>query len=449
MSRTRNRGAWLIASLLGTTAAFALAQVAEAPPRPARYEVPFSAPRNFIDHARFFAEETIQVGPYKIWSFNTPNRGFGNIIVVEGEKELVVIDTTTSVEHAKVAEGRLRKMTDKPIAAVIYTHHHVDHINGTTAFISREDAASGRVKVIATDNFITEAAVENALVGPIMGLRAAYMYGALLPPDAEGEHFHVGCCGFNVLGSNGYIEPNTFVPRDRETEMTLAGFRFVFFSTGGEAASHLGVYLPEQKVLLSGDEIQGPTFPQLHSLRGTRPRDIERWIGAIDRMRSYEADYLVPSHGQTVEGKSEISKILTYYRDAMQYVHDQTVRLINLGFTPDEIAETVKLPDSVVIEPWTVEYYGAVDVSARNVYGGYISWWNGDPAELRPNTGVVDNSKTHQYPRLSSCACFTKLIHCLLTLHPARLLIGHQVFKPNSPMGSDLGKPGAHPAPAV
>ncbi len=171
---------------------------------------------------------------------------------------------------------------------------------------------------------------------------------------------------------------------DRETEMTLAGFRFVFFATGGESASHMGIYLPDQKVLFSGDEIQGPTFPQLHSLRGTRPRDIERWFGAIDRMRGWDVEYLVPSHGQIIEGKAEVSKVLTYYRDAMQYVHDQSVRLINMGFTPDEIAETVKLPTSVVIEPWTTEYYGNVDVSVRNVYGGYISWWNGDPAELRP-----------------------------------------------------------------
>lgn len=366
------------------TFAIGSASAAEPPPRPARYEVPFSAPQNFIDHARFFEEETIRVGDHKIWNFNTPNRGFGNVIVVEGDKELVVIDTTTAVEHATVAAARLREMTDKPIAAVVYTHHHVDHINGTTAFISREDAASGRVKVIAAENFMREAALENAVVGPIMGLRAGYMYGAFLPGDAEGEHFHIGCCGFNVLGSSGYIEPNTFVPTNRETEMTLAGVRFVFFSTGGESASHLGAYLPDQKVLLSGDEVQGPTFPQLHSLRGTRPRDIVRWVAAIDRMRSYEADHLVPSHGQNVEGKEEINKILTYYRDAMQYVHDQSVRLINMGFTPDEIAETVELPDSVVIEPWTVEYYGNVDVSARNVYGGYISWWNGDPAELRP-----------------------------------------------------------------
>jgi alkyl sulfatase BDS1-like metallo-beta-lactamase superfamily hydrolase len=161
--------------------------------------------------------------------------------------------------------------------------------------------------------------------------------------------------------------------------MTLAGIRFVFFHTGGEAASHIGVYLPDQKVLFSGDEVQGPTFPQLHSLRGTRPRDIERWVRAIDRMRGLDVEYMVPGHGLALRGQDEIGTVLTYYRDAMQFVHDQSVRLINMGFTPDEIAENVKLPDSVVKEPWTTEYYGNVDVSARNVYGGYISWWNGDP----------------------------------------------------------------------
>ena len=370
--------------LLAALSAAALVANAEPPKRPEKYEVPFSAPQNFIDHARFFEEETIRVGPYKVWSFNTPNRGFGNVIVIEGEKELVVLDTTVAIEHAEVAAERLREMTDKPVVAVIYTHHHADHINGTTAFISREDAESGKVKVIAAENFLREAALENAVTGPIMALRAGYMYGVLLPEDAEGKHYHIGCCGFDLMGTNGYIEPNTFVPMTGEMEMTLAGYRFVFFHPGGEAASHIAVYMPDQKIIFTGDEIQGPTFPQLHSLRGTRPRDIERWVRAMDRMRGYESEYLVPSHGQIVEGKAEVEKVFTYYRDAMQYVHDQSVRLINMGLTPDEIAETIELPDSVVIEPWTTEYYGNVDVSARNVYGGYISWWNGDPAELRP-----------------------------------------------------------------
>ena len=144
-----------------------------------------------------------------------------------------------------------------------------------------------------------------------MGLRASYMYGVSLPPDAEGTHYHIGCCGFKVTGVNGFIAPNTFVPAEGVTETTIAGYRMVFFQTGGEAASHIGVYLPEQRVVFAGDEVQGPTFPQLHSLRGTRPRDIQRWFTAIDRMRAYNAEYLLPGHRQTVTGTANVSTNLT------------------------------------------------------------------------------------------------------------------------------------------
>jgi alkyl sulfatase BDS1-like metallo-beta-lactamase superfamily hydrolase len=354
------------------------------PPRPEKLFVPFSAPQGFVDHARFFEEEVIQVGPNRIWMINTPGGGIGNIAVLEGDDGVVLVDTSTGTEFAERARELMKPLTSKPVVAVVYTHHHVDHTAGANVFVRPEDAASGRVKVIAAENFVREAALENAAVGPIMGVRASYMYGFLLPPDAEGTHFHIGCCGHQIVGSNGFVPPNTFVPLQGVTEMKLAGFRMQFFHTGGEAASHIGIYLPDQRIVFVGDEVQGPTFPQLHSLRGTRPRDIERWFGAIDRVRAFDADYLVPGHGPVMSGAAEIRKMLTGYRDAMQYVLDQSIRLINQGKTPDELAETVALPRALQTEPFGIEYYGNVDVSARNVYGGFISWWNGDPADLRP-----------------------------------------------------------------
>lgn len=368
-------------------AVFALAASAAAqtaPKRPSKYDVPFSAPQNFIDHARVFAEETIKIGPYNVWTINTPGGGIGNIAFIEGTDGVIVIDTGVGTEFAKRANEKMRAITQKPVVAIVYTHHHADHIAGANVFATAADVASGKVKVIAAENFMQEAALENAAVGPIMGVRAAYMYGLVLPKDAEAKHFHVGCCGFEVAGTNGFLSPNTKIPLQGITEMNLAGFRMQFFHTGGEAASHIAIYLPDQRIAFVGDEVQGPTFPQLHSLRGTRPRDIERWFTAIDRVRAFKPEYVVPGHGPTITGTAEIDRVLTDYRDAMQLVLDQSIRLINQGKTPDELAETLRLPKTVQREPWGVEYYGNVDVSARNVYGGLISWWNGDPAELRP-----------------------------------------------------------------
>lgn len=378
-----------ILSLLILVMGFSLAGTAYAadqtpPPRPEKYNVPFFAPQNYIDHEVYFKDEMVKIGNHPIYDFNTPNGGIGNIIVIEGKESLVILDTCTGADHARIVEERLREITKKPVEAIIYTHHHADHVNGAIAFTTAEDAANGKVKIIAAENFMTEVVAENQVTGPIMGLRAGYMFGALLPKDGEGKHYHIGCCGYTVMGEYGMIEPNTLIPIEGITELVLAGEKFLFFYTGGEAGSHLAVYMPERKVLFTGDEIQGPTFPQLHSLRGTKPRDIIRWVRAVDRMRDYDVEYLVPSHAYPISGRKEVSKILTEYRDRMQYVHDQSVRLINAGYTPDELAETVSLPEALKTEPYGVEYYGQVHVSVRNIYGGYISWWNGDPAGLNP-----------------------------------------------------------------
>ena len=233
-----------------TTALFAVSALfsasgisiaADPPPRPEKYFVPFSAPQNFIDHARYFKEEAIKVGPYNIWSINTPNGGIGNVIVLESDSGVVLIDTSVGVEHAERARELMLTLTKKPVVAVVYTHHHADHTAGTTAFVSREDAASGKVKIIAADNFMSENEQENGATGPIMGLRASYMYGVALPPDAEGTHYHIGCCGFKVTGTNGFIAPNTFVPRDRVTEITrrLPDAVLPHRRRGGEPHRHL------------------------------------------------------------------------------------------------------------------------------------------------------------------------------------------------------------------
>jgi alkyl sulfatase BDS1-like metallo-beta-lactamase superfamily hydrolase len=347
------------------------------------YVVPFSSPDYLKEHARYIEEELFQIGDTPVWDYNTPNRGFGNVIMIEGDDGLIIVDTTTAQEHASVAERAFREISDKPVKAVIYTHHHADHISGAGAFVDAADVAAGQVKVIAADNFLRELQDENQVTAPIMGVRALYMYGQLLDPVSDGRDYHVSCCGYTLGGKeDGYIPPNHFVSGPQE--LTVAGIRMLMFQTGGESASHLAIWLPDYKVMLSGDEIQGPNYPNLHSLRGTKPRDAIKWVTAIDRMRDYQAEHLVPSHGQPISGAAKIRDVLTIYRDAIQYTHDQSLRLINKGYTPDDLANAITLPDFMDRDPWTREMYGTVKHNVREFYVAYISWWNGDPAELDP-----------------------------------------------------------------
>jgi len=101
-------------------------------------------------------------------------------------------------------------------------------------------------------------------------------------------------------------------------------------------------------------------------------------------MRELWPEYLVPQHTKPVIGAGKIYETLTNFRDAIQFVHDQTVRLMNLGFTPDEIVERVKLPAHLAGLPYLHEYYGTVEWSVRAIFDGYLGWFGGNATDLFP-----------------------------------------------------------------
>ncbi len=367
------------------------------PPEPRKpapvFDDSFSAPEYLIEHAKYFEDRVLRIGDTPVWLYANTNDGFANTILIEGEDGLIIVDTNLLLADAQTTMQRIRKRTQKPVKAVIYTHHHADHVSGTEAFITPGQARTGAVQVIAAENFLREVADEGGVTGPLMLVRAYYMYGGLLDPETDGRHFHTGCCGNFRTGAIGYIEPNTFI--NEEETLEIAGVNIRLFRTGGESASHLAVYLPDWQIMLSGDEVQGPAYPNLHSLRGTKPRDLERWIHAIDRMRREDVRVLVPSHGKPVSGQEAVQRMLTLYRDAIQWTHDQAVRLINRGYTGQELAEALPaLPAELDLEPWTREMYGTVKHNVRNVFGGYISWWDGDPATLDPTPRIEQARRT-------------------------------------------------------
>ncbi len=357
------------------------------------YTDDFSAPDYLVEFGKMFSEGVQKASDAPVWLYTNVNGGIPNTVVIEGETGLIIVDTTLKLEDGQKTLEMIRERTDKPVKAVIYTHHHNDHVGGAAAFVDPADARDGTVPVIAAANFVKEMQDENAVTIQIMGMRALYMYGTLLDDDTDGKNYHVGLGGRIKPGTMGYVEPNTFV--DGTREMTIDGIRMEMFQTGGEAASHMAIYLPDYEMILSGDEIQGPTFPNLHSLRGTKPRDANAWIDAIDHMRAYNPKVMVPSHGPIVEGRDEVGHIFRTYRDAIQWTHDQAVRLINQGYTQEELAEALpRLPEHLTITPWTREVYGTVKHSVRNYFTGYISWFDGDASTLDPTPRVERARRT-------------------------------------------------------
>lgn len=346
------------------------------------YEVPRTVPPYLAEHRSYFRTETVRAGDYPVWLISNAANQMSNAVLVEGETELVVFDTGSSQRHGAAILAEIRKISDKPISALVYSHHHGDHCTGAAALVDREDAAAGAVKVIARVNFMQEYVDEDFMTGPIQTLRSVYQFGSALD-QADLDDYVIGISSGELpSGPGAFIEPNTLIGERRT--VTLAGIEFEFIPSSGEAATHLIAWLPEWKIVLSGDEIY-PALPNLHALRGTKFRDARNWINAIDLIRALEPDYLAPSHGPLLSGDDKILRILTIYRDALQYQHDQAIRYINKGYTAGEVAERLsELPEDLLLVPYTTEMYGKLRHNIPNIFNGYVGWFSGDAVDLAP-----------------------------------------------------------------
>lgn len=305
-----------------------------------------------------------------------------NSTLVVGTDGVTIIDTTESVEAAQSILSEFRKITDKPIKAIIYTHNHSDHICGVKGFVSEEEVKSGRVQIYAHETMMNTVISNASVVAPILGLRSSYSFGIALEKGPEGS-INEGLGPRLMMGQRTFIAPTKTFKDSLEIE--VAGVKMHLRYAPSETDDEIVVWLPESKVLQTAEVIQGECFPNLHTIRGTKYRDPVNWFKTIDMLRRFSAEQMVPSHGRPVSGKQNIEELLTAYRDAIQYVHDQTIRNMNKGLTPDELVEVVsKLPPHLASHPWLGEFYGTVKHSVRQIYVGYLGWFEGDPTFLDP-----------------------------------------------------------------
>lgn len=331
------------------------------------------APEALRAHSQLFEQGVVKVtdGVYVAIGY-----GLANSIMLEGNDGIIIVDTMETVDEGERVLAAFREITDKPIKALIYTHNHADHVFGARAF-----AAPGEVPVYAhesTGYYINRVVNQ---IRPIITTRSMRMFGHHLP---DGERINDGIgpfLGVNEDSSLFALPPDHTVGERRE--VTIAGLRLELVHAPGETNDQLFVWLPEKKVVLSGDNIY-QAFPNLYTIRGTPYRDVRRWADSLDKIRALGAEYLVPSHTRPLTGADTIRDTLTAYRDGIQFVHDQTLRYMNQGLTPDQIVERVHLPPHLAEHPWLQPFYGNVAWSVRSVFDGYLGWFDGNPSTLQP-----------------------------------------------------------------
>jgi alkyl sulfatase BDS1-like metallo-beta-lactamase superfamily hydrolase len=315
-------------------------------------------------------------------------RGFdlANMTLIEGDTGWIIVDPLTTAENASFAwQFAMKHLPNKPVSAILYTHSHVDHFGGVLGIISAEQAAADGVRIIAPAGFSEEATSENVMAGLAMNRRAEYQYGNAL---ARNERGHVGLgLGQEVPfgGQIGFLEPTETLDGDSD-KLEIDGVPFEFkYAPNSEAPAEFVFWLPEHKAFC-GAEVVSRTMHNVYTLRGAKVRDALSWsnhIGSFaERMDGTETYFA--SHHWPIWGNPEIVDFLEKQRDTYKFIHDQSLRMANAGFTPREIAEAIELPKPLAQEFFNRGYYGTIKHNAKAVYQYYFGWYDGNPANLDP-----------------------------------------------------------------
>ncbi|MBB0246085.1 MBL fold metallo-hydrolase [Streptomyces alkaliphilus] len=311
-----------------------------------------------------------------------------NVTFVEGATGVVVIDPLLSVETAEAALALYREHRgERPVTGVLYTHSHADHFAGVKGVTTREDVDAGRVPVLAPEGFTEHAVAENVYAGTAMARRAAYMYGAALARGPRGQ-VGAGLGQTTATGTVSLIAPTVEITATGQEE-TVDGVRMVFqMAPDTEAPSEMLIHFPDLRALCTAEDATH-TLHNLLTLRGAVVRDPRRWSQYLTEcidLFGDTTDVAFASHHWPTWGQDRIKHFLSVQRDLYGYLHDQTLRLINKGWTGTEIAEHLQLPPALEREWSTHGYYGSVNHNLKAVYQRYMGWFDGNPAHLWQHT---------------------------------------------------------------
>lgn len=306
--------------------------------------------------------------------------GLSNQTFVLGPEGLIVIDTGESIEEMQESLEAVRRLTEAPVVAVIYTHFH--YCNGTAALVT--DAGHdlpiwGHEKI---ESNLRRMAVEmsTALVRGVV-----QQFALVLPDDGPdgvvnvglGLHYHEAR---HAPFTPGFVPPTSTV--GGPTTATIAGLRVELRPAPSDADDNITVWFPDLGLCVNN--LVWPALFNVFAIRGEEYRDPRVLLRGIDEILGFEPEYLVGAHGPPIVGRDLIQRDVTDYRDAIQFLWDQTVRGINRGLTFGELIEFVQLPDRFERCYLTQQHYGLVEHHVRQIHTGLVGWFDGDESTLFP-----------------------------------------------------------------
>jgi alkyl sulfatase BDS1-like metallo-beta-lactamase superfamily hydrolase len=325
------------------------------------------------------------------------------VSMIIGDDGLIIIDAGQMAEKSQLILDEFRKISDKPIKAIVLTHGHGDHTGGLSVY-----TAEGKPDIWGRDNFGAEG-FRTETIG-LRAINGAWAAGMLLPPEkrinngvapahypprfrqrpagtgqrAGGQRAGAAQQGGGPVGQL-YGTTSTLVNRtfseDRKT-ITVSGITLELVKAPGETGDQLYVWYPEKRVVFAGDNFYR-SFPNIYPLRGVARRSAVDWAESVDKMLKEKPLHLVGGHTRPFSGtESEIAGVLTNYRDAIQIVFDKTVEAMNNGLTMREAVEYVQLPERLAKLDYLGEYYGKISFVVQDIWVQNRGWFDGNSTSL-------------------------------------------------------------------
>jgi alkyl sulfatase BDS1-like metallo-beta-lactamase superfamily hydrolase len=326
---------------------------------------------------------TVTEGVYVARGFNRDNP-----TLIEGVNGLIVVDPGESIPAAQIVKNAFNEQLDnifdkKPVKAVIYTHHHDCHIHGAAVF------AGEHTEIIAHEHLMD--AVFDEWYGQIYPSRVegGIKMSGIMFKDNPGWYAGYVLTGPNILGPSGFLPPTTTF--NDQLKRVIAGVELHLIAAAGECHDVILVWLPEKDVLIEIG-ILYEAFPALVTMRGSGQRDPLDYINSLKICRSLNPEHLVALHGPNpvTSGKENVRQYLTNFSDAIQFMHDQVVRYMNLGYPPGKIKDMLELPSHLASNHYLQETYGSKDWDIYHIFRYYRGYYTGEIRDLLPQSPLSE-----------------------------------------------------------
>lgn len=334
--------------------------------------------QRFQQHANQFARKVHSVTK-GIWCH--VGACLGNSTMIEGASGMIIVDTGDCVEQSLIQKQDFRRVHDKPLSGLIYTHVH--YVFGSRTWIPTE--LEGKVPVWAHPSLMLNMSRMASDLSPFMVRRAAIQFGMHLPNEGPDSSCHQGLGPFfyefdKYSPTTGFVRPTHQATDGLEAQ--IDGVRFTFFHAWGDTDDTLLIWMPDSRTVINN--IAWPAMFNICTLRGEVYRNPLELLRGLDKILELEPEHLVGVHGLPISGREEIRRCVTEYRDTIQYTYDQTLRGINAGLSPAALVQYVRLPASLANGRLIGEFYGELSYHVRQIYAGMVGWFGNDTVELHP-----------------------------------------------------------------